>query len=480
MFDIDKHQFGNGKKIFIMLKKTPGCNTNKMIPATWVNIARAGDSAQKQLMANVRKIYVGSLKKAMAGCTSRHFCTLDEVGSSGEDCTVSDVDLNLKFNVKQYDVGTGPRTPVNEIIQDVLGMIEKVYQDIDTFHTRFFSTSLSETFDINVYASDFLLHDTNKLECGSGNNIGKMVGSWCVMGTCRQRHWAFLRAYEVISKNDYLLSYFQQRISFYNSIYVPTATLFQQLEAKHTGIIDNVKHAYRIALDPKSSNNDVAEAFSASKYLETDTYRSVGAYLHILKQTNNANNRLELHYSLYLDSVLDNYGFLLENLFRKYEGCSDSVIPQYNLLRVAKYLCRMCDAILLYNGVLDIRVDTSHAIYRIKELSVVANNARKCDTSNPNDNNKLLIELQVALEQWHPPIISGDPLKDPEWWFRAITHLCIFSYPFERVCAQLGGRAIQGKTVIELRAMARARGDVHGFSRMRKHELLHALRMLRM
>jgi hypothetical protein len=80
-------------------------------------------------------------------------------------------------------------------------------------------------------------------------------------------------------------------------------------------------------------------ASSRTKLLENDVYWSVGAFLHI-------SGRRDLPRGMYVDSMLDNTGFIVSSL-RKTHVCKKSVSQYFTVLRVAKYLERLLDAYML-------------------------------------------------------------------------------------------------------------------------------------
>lgn len=68
---------------------------------------------------------------------------------------------------------------------------------------------------------------------------------------------------------------------------------------------------------------------------------SVGAYLDIVKGSKH------LPVSMYQDSILDNYGFAIENVYHRFQDCGKDFI-ELKLMRFAKYLERICNTYLLF------------------------------------------------------------------------------------------------------------------------------------
>ena len=124
---------------------------------------------------------------------------------------------------------------------------------------------------------------------------------------------------------------------------------------------------------------ELARIYTLTKFNEHEVYHSLGAYFHIV------GNRKDLPKFMYVDSALDNWGFMLENLFDEKiieYTClkAERISLTYRLLRVAKYLERICIAFLIFLD--DIKTpDIRNRIIAIKD---------KCNTLNilrKNENN---------------------------------------------------------------------------------------------
>jgi hypothetical protein len=102
-----------------------------------------------------------------------------------------------------------------------------------------------------------------------------------------------------------------------------------------------------------------------------DVYYSIGSVLHIVDK------RKDLEPSMYIDSLVDNFGFLLQSLFEK-SSCHDELLYM-RLARSCKYIGRMCEATELY-----IKVDqkTSVPIINLEMLKEDANRVNESRKGN--------------------------------------------------------------------------------------------------
>lgn len=156
--------------------------------------------------------------------------------------------------------------------------------------------------------------------------------------------------------------------------------------------INQLYNYFDILIKNKDSDDEIllnkaANAFSLTKYYEDDTYMSIGAYLHIVTGDKN------LSKNLYMDSFMDNFGFALDNLFT-INQCIN--IPlQWKILRIAKYMERMLDALLL----IDKTFKSSYDLNKLKNLSSILNDQRKKDIEF--DNRDLIINIDKFMKELH-------------------------------------------------------------------------------
>ena len=253
-----------------------------------------------------------------------------------------------------------------------------------------------------------------------------------------QHCWAFLRALEAID---------QKKIKDSNII---TSDLFRktkQLQNDLEPLMTARENSYSISYDSYLSfvqssvhgreqpteieGEDVLDKYSRTKYLEKDSYRSIGAYWDVV------GNETNMHDQYYIDSILDNYGFLLENLFMT-ASCIASIDLNLRLLRVAKYLERISKAYLIIekNAIKKVQIEA------IKTISGELNILRKKNSYDVDQLNKKLIALYQKLDAndtksisiWPKikTIFSGSPITQEASWVNLIN--TIFIYPVLKMC----------------------------------------------
>lgn len=344
------------------------------IPFDWDNIRASKNETLKETLNDFRKIYIKTL--ILQTCNNEAHCELVPVGSYPNSVT-SDADFNI---------ATG----------DIIKIMDKITQN----HHRVFTTTLASTFDMNVYGSIsdiFLSYNTH---CSLENICSSMDKT-----TIYQQHiWAFMKVPEYITTNKlHVLKYFS-----------PT-----HLELFHRGQeqIAHLKLAHQenpfelhkrylnkylddtTKLDPKDPNynsrlNKLANIFSLAKYYERETYNSVGAVLHIV------NKVTYLSRNLWLDSVYDNFGFIVELMLTEGQVCGGSINAV--IMKTAKYIDRICSALLH----LHTANEFIKAITTIQQLASNINTARK---QNKSLNHKELHLLIISLRQFYLLQISAIP-----------------------------------------------------------------------
>lgn len=297
---------------------------------TWENLYLFGNDVQQAELNRFRNKYVQQIVKRI---TCEHTCTcqsptckVSQVGTINAG-PASDIDLNFIFT------------------KDVQPDFCKLFKDIDLYHAKYFGQPLATLFDCNFYASDFrhevMLYCIENLQ----PNIQKS-----------QRLAAFERAQTVINKNKLpspMVTCQNKKLGGNESFGITgkQATLnprskppipcpdYATALSKYYALLktlDQDKSCDSTQLDTLFS------LFTTTKRLEKETYYSVGAYLDIVKGSKH------LPTSMYLDSILDNYGFAIQNLYHEFESCSDNDFIELKLMRFAKYLERICNTILIY------------------------------------------------------------------------------------------------------------------------------------
>ncbi len=311
------------------------------IPLTWNALRHVGSGAQKERLNRLRIAYISALVETVR----RHCrpelggCEINPVGTDYRRATsASDADLNFVFN-------TEASIPWTKTIEDLYGALR-------AFHGEHFpDTSMADLFDVNVYASNFV--SPVQITCTGADDMT------CLRSSCPQRSWACLRLAEVLHpraadpQRSAFATWFVEAAGtdFADKVLAPALDKLAVLRASSSSrssltYATRVGRALSAARDARDDNSadsaaDAAESFSESKLYERDTYRSVGAFLHVV------GGYRCMHPSMYIDSALDNLGFLVDNLLEdKVLGCIE-VSLEHRLLRVAKYLERTCDALIL-------------------------------------------------------------------------------------------------------------------------------------
>lgn len=189
-------------------------------------------------------------------------------------------------------------------------------------------------FDFNVYASVFrYLKDKCEIDrvaaCYPRYELGM-----------RQRMWSFLRIVEFVSvlgpaKKKAVMAGWSQE---HRRLYAETKHLYDQLRRRKLPSYGRAIRRFFDELDKKPQDpHKLAEAFSFSKFLERETYRSVGAVLHI------AERHGTMPKSAYYDSIYDNLGFVFEIMLAPALCVQDLFYAK--VVKTAKYIERILDAL---------------------------------------------------------------------------------------------------------------------------------------
>lgn len=275
----------------------------------WDLLVIFGTKAQLVAFDKFRVKYVDDLMKTH--CTPLLECKAHVIGSRSPK---SDIDINM----------TCPQH-----IEDVLVAIKAA-------HEARYKRSMEEMFDFNVYASVFhYLKD----KC----NVDRVAACYpkYELGM-RQHMWSFLRIVEFTSTLDK-----QQRSSLmrgwpepYKRLYTRTNAMYKALKRRNN--LPSYGQAIRKFFDELDKRPQdpraVAEAFSFSKYLEHETYRSVGAVLHIVERHSGTPK------AAYYDSIFDNLGFIFEIMLTPALCTEDLSIFHAKVVKTAKYIERIADA----------------------------------------------------------------------------------------------------------------------------------------
>jgi hypothetical protein len=379
--------------------------SDKYVKLTWENLNGLGSPEQKISINKFRLQYVDNLKKNIECCSKNicnkeSYCKLIGVGTIENIGPASDIDMNLIFDFN--------KKTADKIIYTII----KLYKNISKFHYKKFTTSFEDLFDINIYAINLYSKECNNNKCEI-KNCSKKLCAITSYNLCNQRKLAFYRAAEVIQRRKLRIP---EKIQI---LYNDTIKLIKnKTKLPLTNYVNEIKKSYTFLNVTNTKTKIDLNSFSNGKINERETYRSAGAFLHIVA------NRRDLSADLYIDSLLDNYGFLLENLYHQ-PTCFKLDI-KIKLLRVAKYLERMCDAIILYfentYGIYSNNNKKYHYIHdlynditEIYSCSRIINNNRKQNIDSSNE----LIKLDNLIKK----LKNNNIEEDANVWFNHITSI---------------------------------------------------------
>jgi len=315
------------------------------ILATWENIFYLGSHDQRVHFNELRKKYMNALLSHVEtyGCKSDAVCKLDIVGSvnvNGKARIVdispaSDLDINITYTLDRgmsaNIIKHSLKAPVN-------------------FHSQYFMLPLSKLFDVNFYGSAWKPNQRDDQMMESNHE---------------QHVWAALRLCDVLRKSK-MINLAKKRFEDTNLINI-LKDGFRKSKAFEQHSQNEMAYSRILAKFFRTHDIDKQmKYFSQAKAYEHESYRSLGAFLHIVEK------RRDMHLSFYVDSVLDNLGFLIENIWMS-TPCSQ-IRYEYKIMRAAKYLERVCDGLEL---LLSDKHKIPVVIKRVKSISNEINMLRK-------------------------------------------------------------------------------------------------------
>jgi len=282
----------------------------------WELLVQLGTKRQLAQFDKMRLRYINDLLERH--CTPLLECDTTIIGSRSPK---SNVDINMTCPTHMEEV------------------LHKIFQEQEQ---RFPGISMEELFDVNIYGSVFHYLDDRcdvrrmTMACYPRYEIGY-----------RQRMWSFLRIVEMcereLTKSERTAIVTEWPVG-YQQLYADTRALYQQHKRhKHSDYIRAISKYMKELARPDPDPRKIAEAFSRSKVIEHDTYRSIGAVLHIVEQRSN------LHPSALYDSCYDNIGFIFQ-VFLKPSLCGAGNSLTNKLIKSAKYIERVFDAVCRING----------------------------------------------------------------------------------------------------------------------------------
>ena len=285
------------------------------IKLRWELLVQFGTKSQLSTFDKMRISYLDDLLERH--CSPLLDCHTRIIGSRSPK---SDMDINM----------TCPKH-----MEEVLHGIFKEH------HARFPGISLEDLFDVNIYGSVFHYLDDRcdtrqmTLACYPRYEMGY-----------RQRMWSFLRIIEMCETH---LTPEQRREMCemwpapYSRLYADTKVLYgQQKRRNPDGYVRAISTYMKALAQPTPDPHGIAEAFGKSKVLEHDTYRSIGAVLHIVE------HRTNLRPSAMYDSCYDNLGFVFQALLKP-SLCGKGVLMN-RVIKCAKYIERVIDAVRHINA----------------------------------------------------------------------------------------------------------------------------------
>jgi hypothetical protein len=294
------------------------------VKLSWDALVALGSHAQLLRFDALRNKYVTSLLdkhcRALGDGEDDGACTTDVIGSTSPS---SDIDINM----------TSP------------AHFEDVYTKILREHrARFPHDSLEDMFDVNIYGSVFHFLDAR---CQEDGDARRRVEACYPMyePSYRQRMWSFLRIVESTQglRRGQAAEVVRGLPAPYQRLYERTRkVLLGPLRKRYGSSTDAYAHTVQAYLDElkKPHPVDIPEKFALAKYLERDTYRSIGAVLHIVEHKPTI-----VKANLY-DSVYDNLGFIYQLAFK--DAASIDVTPKIG--KICKYIARVCDAVQRIQG----------------------------------------------------------------------------------------------------------------------------------
>ena len=298
---------------------------NVFVKLRWELLVQFGTKTQLRQFDKMRTKYVNDLLHRH--CMPFIDCQTKIIGSRSPK---SNVDINM----------TCPKH------------MEQVLHGIFDEHQKNFpGVSLEELFDTNIYGSVFHFLD-ERCDADQLQDMTQTCYPRYEPGV-RQRMWSFTRIVEMCE------SYLDRRErkllleswpSPYQRLYRVAKSKLMPRVKKATASLSDAEGAYIKAIDtyltelgkPKPDPHRLSEAFSRSKILEHDTYRSIGAVLHIVEKP-----RFIRSSSLY-DSVYDNLGGVCQCLLKR-TLCGTHALDA-RLIKSAKYVERIHDAVLRIRG----------------------------------------------------------------------------------------------------------------------------------
>lgn len=308
------------------------------VQMNWERLILFGSDAQIRRFDRFRQAYIQQLLKAHT--LPEYECDTRIIGSKSPK---SDVDINLYCETN----------------------LDAVYRAIHDDHARRYpGQSLSDLFDTNIYST--IYHYINPT-CDTTHEILLACYPRRVSNV-EQRRWSFVRIAESLG---HLAPGQRQRVlDAFPPAYRALYNQSQRQLARARRAYKHHDYGYHVAryhdllkqTAPKAAPHDIADAFSVASWGEIDSYRSVGAILHIVEKLPS------LPHSLLYDSIYDNIGFIYAILCVKTLCFKQQTLVHF--VKVCKYINRITDAIRRM-------VEPDAVLIAIDQLSETINRKRK-------------------------------------------------------------------------------------------------------
>lgn len=368
---------------------------------TWDNVRAYGTNEQKKAFNQFRRMYVTHL--------IQQFCY-----NPKDEIINSTIDTSRTQNTCDYKIiGTPPDSVESDMDFDFKAMenadIGVILTKISVEHHKYFDLELDELFDTNLYGSVFVFDKDEH-----NNPSPQFIKD--------QNVWSWIRAVELLNNKKYvstpLLEQFRSNlISSHQTLFNNTLSKSNEMsnnEVSSNKIVFNTSpisrktfftteklspttnsqygtcptsrsktENYRLNLsnyfakDYKNNFEGKTECFSSAKYYENETYRSLGAVLHIV------NKLVDINENYFIHSVYDQFGFVVENILEEKlkKPTLDYLIP-----KTAKYIYRICDAIEKLKMPVNVRTNLIPFLYEIKRISEQLNNVRRSNDKTQQAN----------------------------------------------------------------------------------------------
>jgi hypothetical protein len=268
---------------------------------------------------------------------------------------VSDADFNIRSNAQRPKEAARPPAAT--------AAAADVIQRIAVLHLGLFAADLEDMFDANFYGTVPTVFMRRGVEGGLRVWRSALTQEQYDAAGRRQRVWSFMRIAEVLqgAHSDLVSMLSPQHVELLRtcSSWLRARGSATRRDGDDTESARRTRYVRQLSrlLTSRPGNLDM---FSETKFTEHDSYRSVGAVLHIVHAARG------MIPDLYRDSALDNFGFLLRDLL---EPCDSDMGTR--IMRVAKYGSRVADAMLR------IPVPQTQALEHFRDVFAAINDRRK-------------------------------------------------------------------------------------------------------